>query len=71
MHEPEEVETPRQHLAVLVLGRLRLVTEIDHGGLIRVKLQPVFPKPLTQHLQHPLRVILVCTQHDKIVRKAD
>jgi len=71
MRESQKIEAGRQHLAVFIRHGLRLVAEIDHGGLIRVKLQPVFAKPLAEHLQHPLRVVLVFKQHDKVIRETD
>src|SRR5260370_35658296 len=45
MRESKKVKTCRQHLLALILDRLRLAPEIDHGGLVRVKFHPVFPKP--------------------------
>src|SRR5450830_584150 len=66
MREPEKVKVRHQHLVAPVLGRFWLVAEIDHTGLVRVKFQPVFPKPLVKHFQHPFGVILICKQHDKV-----
>src|SRR5258708_8750473 len=44
MQEPEEVQTCRQHLAVLVLARPPLVAEIYLGGLTRFHPQPPSPQ---------------------------